>query len=48
VRIVDYRTGQFTLVAKPVDAERLHGRMVHLTRDRERGLSLRVDRGISR
>ena len=48
VRIVDYRTGQFTLIAKPPGAERLDGRTVQLTRDRERGLSLQIDRGISR
>jgi hypothetical protein len=48
VRIVDYRTGQFTLIAKPPGAERLEGRAVQLTRDRERGLSLQIDRGITR
>ena len=48
VGIVDYRMGQFTLIAKPPDAERLDGRTVQLTRDRERGLSLQIDREISR
>lgn len=48
VRIVDYRKGQFTLIAKSPDAARLHGRMVQLTRDRERGLTLQIDRGMSR
>jgi hypothetical protein len=48
VRIVDYRTGQFTLVAQPPGMEGLDGRTVQLTRDRERGLSLQIDRGISR
>jgi type IV secretory pathway VirD2 relaxase len=48
VQVVDHRTGQFTLVAKPSDVERLHGRTVQLTRDRERGLSLEIDRGLSR
>jgi hypothetical protein len=48
VRIVDYRTGQFTLIAKSPDAERLNGRMVQFIRDRERGLTLQIDRGISR
>ncbi|HVV53599.1 MAG TPA: DUF3363 domain-containing protein [Polyangia bacterium] len=48
VQVVDYRTGQFTLVAKPSDVERLHGRTVQLTRDAERGLSLQIDRGLSR
>jgi hypothetical protein len=48
VCVVDYRSGQMTLIAKPADVERLYGRTVHLTRDRERGLSLQSDRGISR
>ena len=48
VQIVDHRTGQFTLIAKPPGAERLDGRTVQLTRDRERGLSLQIDRGLSR
>jgi len=48
LRIVDMRTGQFTLIAKPPGRERLEGQTVHLTRDRERGLSLQIDRGISR
>jgi type IV secretory pathway VirD2 relaxase len=48
LRIVDYRTGQFTLIQKSPGAERLLGRTVHLTRDRDRGISLQVDRGISR
>jgi hypothetical protein len=48
VQVVDYRTGQFTLIAKPPGAELLLGRTVQLTRDRRRGLSLEVDRGISR
>jgi hypothetical protein len=48
VRIVDYRTGQFTLIATPPGAERLDGRQVHLTRARENRLSLQIDRGISR
>jgi len=46
--IVDGRTGQFTLVAKPPGGERLVGQTVHLTRDPQRGLSLQIDRGISR
>jgi type IV secretory pathway VirD2 relaxase len=48
VGVVDYRSGQMTLIAKPADVERLYGRTVHLTRDRERGLSLQIDRGLSR
>jgi hypothetical protein len=48
VRIVDYRSGQFTLIAKSPEVQRLDGRMVQLTRDRERGLSLQIDREMSR
>ena len=48
VCVVDYRSGEMTLIAKPADVERLYGRTVQLTRDRERGLSLQRDRGISR
>jgi hypothetical protein len=48
VQIVDYRTGQFTLIAKTPEAERLDGRTVQLTRDRGRELSLQIDRGMSR
>jgi hypothetical protein len=48
MQIVDSRTGQFTLIAKPPGAERWGGRTVQLTRDRARGLSLQIDRGISR
>jgi hypothetical protein len=48
VRVVDHRTGQFTVIAKPPNVERLHGRTVQLTRDRERGLSVQIVPGISR
>jgi len=48
LRVVDYRTGQFTLIAKSPDTAHVDGRMVRLTRDRERGLSIQIDRGISR
>ncbi len=48
VGVVDDRSGQVTVVARPAGAERLEGRIVRLTRDHERGLSLAVDRGISR
>jgi hypothetical protein len=50
VQVVDYRTGQFTLLPKTPDAERAlaHGRTVHLAREREGRLSLQLDRGISR
>ncbi len=48
LRVVDYRAGQFTLIPKPPGLERLDGRSVQLTHDRERGVSLQIDRGISR
>ena len=48
VQIVDYRTGQFTLIPKTPEAERADGRTVQLSRDREGRLSLQLDRGISR
>ena len=48
VRVVDYRTGQFTLVAKSPELARLDGRTVQLARDREGRLTLQIDRGISR
>ena len=48
VQIVDYRTGQFTLVAKSPEVERAWTAMVQLSRDREGRLSLQIDRGISR
>jgi hypothetical protein len=48
VQIIDYRTGQFTLVAKSSDVARLDGRRVQLARDREGRLTLQIDRGISR
>jgi hypothetical protein len=47
LQIVDVRTAQFTLIAKP-PGPALDGRTVRLTRDRERGLLLEIDRGISR
>ena len=48
VQIVDYGAGQFTLVAKSAAEGQREGRMVRLRRDREGGLSLEIDRGISR
>jgi hypothetical protein len=48
VRILDFATSQFTLAPKPPDALRLEGRMVSLAMDRQRGLSIEMDRGLSR
>jgi hypothetical protein len=45
---VDYRRGQFTVIPKPPDWERLQGRTVHLSRDREQKLVIQLDRGLSR
>ena len=41
-------TGQFTLAPKPPDAARPEGRMVSATLDRERRLSVQLERGLSR
>jgi hypothetical protein len=48
VRIIDDRSGQFTLITKPPGAERLDGRTVQLARVPGKGLALKIDRGISR
>jgi type IV secretory pathway VirD2 relaxase len=48
VRVVDLVTDRFTLVRKPPDALRLEGRMVSVAPDRQRGLSIEMDRGLSR
>jgi hypothetical protein len=48
VQVVNYRTGQFTLMPKTPDAERATGRSVQLSRDREGRLVLQLDRGLSR
>jgi hypothetical protein len=48
VQVVNYRTGQFTLMPKTPDAERATGRSVQLSRDPEGRLVLQLDRGISR
>ncbi len=48
VRVVDYGAGQFTLIAKSRDTAHLDGQRVQLRRDREGGLSIKIDRGISR
>jgi hypothetical protein len=46
--IVDYRRGQFTVIPKPPEWERAHGRTVHLARDRDQKLVIQLDRGLSR
>ena len=48
VRVVDLATGQFTLAPKPRDAARLEGRIVSATLDRERRLTVQLERGRSR
>ena len=47
-RIVNYARGEFTLIPKPPDWERLRGHSVDLTVDRERKLVIQLDRGFSR
>jgi hypothetical protein len=46
--VANYARGEFTLVPKPADWERLRGRTVDLSRDRDRNLSIKVDLGLSR
>jgi hypothetical protein len=48
VRVVDFATGRFTLAPTPPEAFRLESRTVSLALDRERGLSITIDRGLSR
>jgi hypothetical protein len=48
VRVVDFATGRFTLAPKPPEAARLEGRVVSVALDRQRGLSIEIDRGLSR
>jgi hypothetical protein len=49
VLVVDYRGGQFTVIPKPPEWERLQGRTVHLARgDRDQKLVIKFDRGLSR
>jgi hypothetical protein len=47
-RVVNYARGEFTLIPKPPDWERLRGNTLNLTLDRERKLAIQVDRGLSR
>jgi type IV secretory pathway VirD2 relaxase len=47
-RIVNYARGEFTLVPKPPDWDRLRGHTVELTLDREKKLVVQLDRGLSR
>lgn len=46
--VVDHARGEFTLIPKPPEWFRVHGRTVHLTRDREQKLVMQRDLGISR
>jgi hypothetical protein len=46
--VVDYQRGEFTVIPKPADWERLNGRTVQLSRDRDRKLVIQLDRGLSR
>jgi type IV secretory pathway VirD2 relaxase len=46
-RVVDYRRGQFTLIPKPPDWERVRGRTVQISRDHAQQLVIGLDRGLS-
>jgi type IV secretory pathway VirD2 relaxase len=48
VRVVDDRRGQFTLIPKPPDWERVRGRTVELSRVHAQELVIRLDLGLSR
>jgi hypothetical protein len=48
VRVVDLVTDRFTLVPKLPEALSLEGQMVSVALDRQRGLSIEADRGLSR
>jgi type IV secretory pathway VirD2 relaxase len=48
VRVVDFATGRFTLAPKPPEATKLEGCVVSVAPDRQRGLSIEIDRGLSR
>jgi hypothetical protein len=48
VRVVDEARRQFTLVPKPTGIERLRGRVIVVSRDRDQRLSIRLDPEISR
>jgi Protein of unknown function (DUF3363) len=48
VRIVDEARRQFTLIPKPPDVERLLGRRVVVSRDRDQGLAIQLGPEISR
>jgi hypothetical protein len=47
-RIVNYRRGEFTLVPKPPEWERLRGHTINLALDRDQKLVIQRDRGLSR
>jgi type IV secretory pathway VirD2 relaxase len=48
VLIVDHRAGQFTVIPKPPDWERLLGRTVHISRNPDQKLVIQLDRSLSR
>ena len=47
-RVVDQARGQFTLIPKQPEWDRMYGRTIHLSRDREQKLVIQRDRGLSR
>ena len=47
-RVVNYARGEFTLIPKPPEWERLEGHTVNLALNREQKLVIQLDRGLSR
>jgi len=47
-RVVDHARGHFILIPKPPEWDRMYGRTIHLSRDREQKLVIQLDRGLSR
>lgn len=47
-RVVDHARGEFTLIPKPPEWDRLYGRAIQLSRDREQKLVIQRSPGISR
>jgi hypothetical protein len=48
VQIIDERNHRFAVIARPFDADRMIGRVVSISRDRERCLSIRLGHELSR
>jgi|SRR5450432_437683 len=48
VQIIDERNHRFAVIARPLDADRMIGRVVSISRDREQRLSIRLGHELSR